>query len=1334
NLHETIMIWTTVAGNGIKGSAANQFDHPHGIFVNIKFVTYVADCGNNRIQRFPSEKIDGTPINILFNYSSELTANSPMYYRDCQRPKCYYEIFEINVNTNASYIIWSESTIHTYGYIYKDNFDPLKPSDNQLFEHNGTCNQQQLKFIINLQMNIRYILVVTTFESYTIGKFSLFISGLNHTNVTIKHSNSNSKYCVIVARKRSKAQKNQSLKLYIREQFNEHKQLIISPIVLLALSIPRLIISLLPGCVNASENLCLQLYQWSVHLDLVEEYQAFLENRLDINILTANLTIYNCWIKQKFGRYCQYSFDSQNNPTYAHLFNGSCRNICFEPDIPCTKRLMEYCPSLFEFPALSVGWSDLHFIYGWNRTNTSLGYPNYVCYNERRCSISQLNIYFKKKSESLNLKHRLACTFDIAENKQVKCLRIINVLPQSRMICTDDLEIPHFPTLCNGLTEFEENIETNCEMWQCDNQYTRCDGIWNCPNGEDENNCFHEICNGSIGQPCLLLYTAKYICLPIANISDGIVDCIGATDEQQACRNIEERVGKYRCLTNRTDNKQFANETQQCIHVDDTCVEKSMCIVPELKWSPLCKDEDFFVTLCIRFWTMDRRITEHNIMCSLDENLFFHTYWKSKRPQFSVNNYNIISAVGKSLVDNSKASIVTNRKKSTPLIHFTKQGIVLNNFQCHGGIPIYSGKHITCLCPSFLYGLQCQYQNQRISMTLEIGAPEWRIPFVFVIYLIDETLEIVNSYYQIRYLSIRDCNRKFHFHLLYSTKPKYFDHKYSIRIDVFEMNTLVYRASWLYPILFPILPVYRLSLHLTVPFVSLSSCTLKCPVDRSQCSLYRNINQFVCRCKSGWTGSMCTIPYKCNCSPDSICVGTWMNKSICVCPTYKFGRRCYLKNNLCERSNARKCRNHGQCIPGIVQFPRSFPTICSCLYGFHGELCEFRDSQIDISLHMSNIPDSLLIHFITVNSHMNSLPYEPILKYGPHERATTFKRITFDKNSVRIYWQNPFHFIFVQYNSQIFWIFSQLKYNRSLHLKLTLQSYFRCPSIQENLLNQTILNYPRNQRVKYYHIPCQTNFNLTCFHDQDQYICLCTFDHRANCFTFDHQIKYSCQQLSYCENGGQCFQNNLKCPSSAVCSCPKCYLGTRCQLSTRGFNLPLDVILGYRIRSGQSFSQQPISVQFSGIITMFMFLFDQSNALNLFTSITTVFHIICPFIINIISALGIVLMRIKSRLNLRKDQNIYEHIQNEFHKNKYLIISPIGLIILVLPRIILAFQLECMKPARESVTFYLIGYFISFLPSLSLFIIFILPSRKYRQVFKKSIQSRWKKFSQWIHC
>ena len=55
----------------------------------------------------------------------------------------------------------------------------------------------------------------------------------------------------------------------------------------------------------------LQLYMWSIHMDLVEEYQAFLENINGNKIVSSNLTIFNCSLIRKFGRFCQYSFNSQ---------------------------------------------------------------------------------------------------------------------------------------------------------------------------------------------------------------------------------------------------------------------------------------------------------------------------------------------------------------------------------------------------------------------------------------------------------------------------------------------------------------------------------------------------------------------------------------------------------------------------------------------------------------------------------------------------------------------------------------------------------------------------------------------------------------------------------------------------------------------------------------------------------------------------------------------------------------------------------------------------------------------------------------------------------------
>jgi len=89
------------------------------------------------------------------------------------------------VQKNGEYVIWSESNIdRTYGYIYKNDFNSLKPSENLLLRHDGTCNEEQCKFFIDLEINTRYVLVVTTHRPRTIGNFSISISGPENVTLT----------------------------------------------------------------------------------------------------------------------------------------------------------------------------------------------------------------------------------------------------------------------------------------------------------------------------------------------------------------------------------------------------------------------------------------------------------------------------------------------------------------------------------------------------------------------------------------------------------------------------------------------------------------------------------------------------------------------------------------------------------------------------------------------------------------------------------------------------------------------------------------------------------------------------------------------------------------------------------------------------------------------------------------------------------------------------------------------------------------------------------------------------------------------------------------------
>jgi hypothetical protein len=49
-----------------------------------------------------------------------------------------------------------------------------------------------------------------------------------------------------------------------------------------------------------------------------------------------------------------------------------------------------------------------------------------------------------------------------------------------------DRQLQIFPLL---IDERNHTDEPDCEYWPCKNIYTRCDGVWTCSFGEDEENC-----------------------------------------------------------------------------------------------------------------------------------------------------------------------------------------------------------------------------------------------------------------------------------------------------------------------------------------------------------------------------------------------------------------------------------------------------------------------------------------------------------------------------------------------------------------------------------------------------------------------------------------------------------------------------------------------------------------------------------------------------------------------------------------------------------------------------------------------------------------------------
>ena len=61
-LNNGSMLGVAVAGDGSNGSSSWSLYSPRGIFVDLNFALYVADCGNDRVQLFQPDQRNGTTI------------------------------------------------------------------------------------------------------------------------------------------------------------------------------------------------------------------------------------------------------------------------------------------------------------------------------------------------------------------------------------------------------------------------------------------------------------------------------------------------------------------------------------------------------------------------------------------------------------------------------------------------------------------------------------------------------------------------------------------------------------------------------------------------------------------------------------------------------------------------------------------------------------------------------------------------------------------------------------------------------------------------------------------------------------------------------------------------------------------------------------------------------------------------------------------------------------------------------------------------------------------------------------------------------------------------
>jgi sugar lactone lactonase YvrE len=62
SLNSNSSMWIVAAGTDCSGSTSNQLYYPRGIFVDTNLNLYVADCGNNRVQKFLSGQLNAITV------------------------------------------------------------------------------------------------------------------------------------------------------------------------------------------------------------------------------------------------------------------------------------------------------------------------------------------------------------------------------------------------------------------------------------------------------------------------------------------------------------------------------------------------------------------------------------------------------------------------------------------------------------------------------------------------------------------------------------------------------------------------------------------------------------------------------------------------------------------------------------------------------------------------------------------------------------------------------------------------------------------------------------------------------------------------------------------------------------------------------------------------------------------------------------------------------------------------------------------------------------------------------------------------------------------------
>lgn len=351
-------------------------------------------------------------------------------------------------------------------------------------------------------------------------------------------------------------------------------------------------------CIQIIQNKCSDMFFFpSLPIIFTDIYFAYMKNDFQIGTSVVNTPFYVCFSQSR------YNFS--NFTTI--IFNNT---ACFDAKIilrySFEYRLVIdlYIASIVE---LYKAFQKYHLIYNYT-TEICNRSSMYQCLHSSKCiSLSRLmdtyydcpymddenftQINSEKVIKQLNKTH-FKCPKtgryihpSLVENNDCDC-------SIDSRLCEDGyLNITYlnthivFQPICDGfvdkspelINDRNETDETECEQWKCNNTYTRCNNVWNCPNGADETGCksYSTLNCSSKEHFCVRLDTYEFTCLSIEKANDGNIDYLGASDESKMCargfqkeRQDIQFVDDFYC---KIDNNHV------CISLDSLCNNYSSC-------------------------------------------------------------------------------------------------------------------------------------------------------------------------------------------------------------------------------------------------------------------------------------------------------------------------------------------------------------------------------------------------------------------------------------------------------------------------------------------------------------------------------------------------------------------------------------------------------------------------------------------------------------------------------------------------------------------------------------------------------------------------------------